>query len=472
MKHLVTRIFLAFFATLLVVAGGAVALTSWVLEEREAALQNELLQAAGAAADALAEGGRNALLDWTRTRAADPAPLLDILVVDEWGDELLSRPVPANPLPRTETSDDWSADLPAVLLDLPRESPVVMSAEGELFRLLPVPRRSGVALWRALPLQLLLLALVVTTLASLLLARSITRPVSKLQRTTLALAAGNLDARVEPRTLRRADEIGGLARSLEAMAAKLDALLRGQKQLLRDISHEVRSPLARIRLATGLFGQHRETRDPLLSRIDEEVTQLDSLIERILDVAKLESGTSHWRAESLDLRVLTERILVDAAFEASQLDIALQTQLTGEPLPIEGDRHWVQSAIENVVRNALRHTPKGARMLVLLERDAGHATLVVSDNGPGLEEAELSKIFEPFYRGRGNTGSSGAGLGLAIVARVLQGHGGSVNARNLHDSSGAIRGLEIVLRWPLDLKLARVDQTIDAHADRVPRSRE
>jgi signal transduction histidine kinase len=108
----------------------------------------------------------------------------------------------------------------------------------------------------------------------------------------------------------------------------------------------------------------------------------------------------------------------------------------------------------------------------MLERDARCAKLVVSDTGPGLEEAELSKIFEPFYRGRGNTGSSGAGLGLAIVARVLQGHGGSVSARNLHASSGAISGLEIVLRWPLDLKLARADQTVAAHADRVPRSRE
>lgn len=472
MKHLVTRIFLAFFATLLVAGAGAVALTYWVLEEREAALRAEVLDAAQAAADALAEGGRSALVEWTRARRDNPDPALEILVIDEWGGELLGRTVPGNPSPRIDNLEDWSMDLPAVLLDLPRESPVVTSAEGEIFRLLPIPRRAGVALWRELPLQLLLLALFVTALASLLLARSITRPVSKLQRTTLSLAAGNLDARVEPTTLQRRDEIGALARSLEIMAARLDTLLRGQKQLLRDISHEVRSPLTRIRLATGLLGQRDGTPNPLLTRIDDEVSQLDSLIERILDISKLESGASDWRHESLDLRALTERILVDAAFEASQSGVELDTRLVDGPLTIRGDRHWVQSAIENVVRNALHHTPAGARVLVRLDRDSDGAALSVVDNGPGLEEAELSKIFEPFYRGRTNTGSGGKGLGLAIVARVLQGHGGTVSARNLRDSSNAVSGLEIVLRWPLALRPAQADRTASEHEARAPRSRE
>lgn len=473
MKHLATRIFLAFFATLVVTGLGAVALTSWVLDERENTLQTEILTAAEAAAAALAEGGKDALVDWARARAADPERALDVLVLDEWGGELLGRQAPSTPLPRGDSIDDWPLDLPAVLLDLPRESPVVVSAEGEVFRLLPIARRDGVALWRALPLQLLLLALIVTALASLLLARSITQPISRLQRTTLALAAGNLEARVETSTLQRQDEIGALARSLEVMAARLDTLLRAQKQLLRDISHEVRSPLARIRLASGLLGQRNARPDPLLARIDEEVSQLDSLIERILDIAKLESGAGaeDWRREALDLCALTERTLADAAFEASQLGIELEVRLTSEPLVINGDRHWVQSAIENVVRNALHHAASGARVRVCLERDQEHATLAISDSGTGLDETELTKIFEPFYRGSGSASGSGAGLGLAIVARVLQSHGGTAIARNLRDSTNKITGLEITLRWPLDLTRARDDRTIGERASPVRRSR-
>lgn len=476
MRHLVTRIFLAFFATLLIAGAGAVALTSWVLEQREAALQQEVLGAAQAAADALAEGGRSALVQWTRQRTTDPLPAIEIFVVDEWGDELIGRSIPGAGAARQEAVEDWPTDLPTVLLDLPRESPLVVSAEGELFRLVPSPRRAGVALWRDLPLQLLALALAVTALASLLLARSITGPISKLQRTTLSLAAGNLEARVEPSTLRRRDEIGRLARSLEVMAGKLDALLRGQQQLLRDVSHEVRSPLTRIRLATGLLGQRDTTPNPLLSRIDEEVAQLDVLIDRILDVAKLESGASEWRREPLELRGMTERIVVDATFEASQLGIVLEPKLTDEALMIQGDRHWVQSAIENVVRNALRHTGSGARVQIHLDRDNSHAKLSVSDNGPGLDESELPKIFEPFYRGRsiggGGGSGGGAGLGLAIVARVLQAHDGTVAARNLRDADGAIVGLEIALRWPLDLTLSRAGRTASERADPAPRSRE
>jgi len=470
MKHLATRIFLAFFVTLLVTGAGAVSLTSWVLDERETALRTEMLSAAKAAADALASGGREGLLAWSRARAADPLPALDILLIDESGGELLGRRLPDSLAVRREVVEDWPADLPTVFLDLPRESPLLTSAEGEVFRLLSTPRRGGLGLWRDLPLQVLLLSLLVTALASWILARSITRPISKLQHTTLALAAGRLETRVEAGTLRRADEIGGLARSLEGMAMRLDSLLRGQKQLLRDLSHELRSPLARIRLASGLLGQQGATSNPLLSRIDDEVTQLDGLIERILEVAKLESGASEWRREPLDLCGLLERTLADAAFEAAQLGIALRTSLPAQPMVIDGDRHWVQSAVENVVRNALRHTPAGAVVEVTLEAESAQATLRVRDNGPGLAASELSKIFEPFYRGRGNPRTGGVGLGLAIVARVLQGHGGTVEARNLRNAAGEVGGFEIALRWPLDLKPSPAGRAADEPAARVPHS--
>lgn len=474
MKHLATRIFLAFFAALLLTALGAIAITSWSLAERQEAAQRELLAAAEAAAAALAEGGRPALINWSESRARDARPSLDILVLDEWGEDLLGRSLPVTPaLQANPIDDDGFYDFSVVLLDLPREMPVLISAEGEAFRLQAVPRRTGLAAWKDVPMPLLLLALIVTALTSLLLARSITRPVLGLQRVTERLAAGDFASPVDTGALGRRDEIGRLARSLHRMAERLDTLIRGQRQLLRDISHEVRSPLARIRLATGLLVQRDAAAEQAVSRIDSEIHRLDELIEQILDVSRLESGSTGFEHETLDLRAITERILTDAAFEAQQLGKRLHAELTDDPLLLVGDRHWVHSAIENVVRNALRHTDEGSEVAVRLRREDSIAILQVSDSGSGLPENELQKIFEPFYRGRNpaNVAAAGTGLGLAIVARVMQSLGGSIAARNRRDADGRVIGLEILLRWPLALTSPPTSRTASAHADRDHHSR-
>lgn len=457
MNRLAVRIFAAFFLALIVSALGAIGLTAWVLSERQQAAETELRAAAQSAADALADGGAVALVEWTRARAEKAQGNLDVLIVDESGRELLGRPLPPElPPVAAEVDDYWDYGLPAVLLDLPRTSPELVSADGEVFRLFVVPRRTGFAVWRDVPLQVLLVALAVTLLMSLLLARSITRPILALQGTTEALAAGQLESRVPEPARSRRDELGRLARSLDSMADRLGSLIRGQQQLLRDVSHEVRSPLTRIRLATGLLAQRDPAAAAAVARIDDEVSRLDELIDKILDVSRLESGATDWQREPLDLRHLAERILADAAFEASRLGKTLETHLGEAPAPILGDRHWVLAAIENVVRNALKHTPDGSRVTAELELADGSAKLRVSDTGRGLAEAELQKIFEPFFRGShdgdgvaASPRAGGSGLGLAIAARVVQGHGGRIEARNLRDQTGAVCGLAITLEWPL-----------------------
>ena len=463
MKHLVTRIFLTFFAALLLAGLGTVALTTWLIGERQQAADAELLEAARSAANALAAGGRPALISWAEARVSDPEKKSEVFILDESGEELLGRSVAVkSPTPSATIDEDIIDDFSAVFLELPRESPLLVSDEGETFRLRAVPRRVGLAAWRDIPLWLLGLAFTVTALASLLLARSITRPIRGLQQTTEHLARGEFGARVDPAALRRHDEIGRLARSLDAMAGQLSALIRGQRQLLRDLSHEIRSPLARIRLATGLLSQRDAAAHSTVTRIDEEVSRLDGLIEQILEVSRLESGSNEWKRESLDLRVITERIIADAEFEATQLGKSLSKHVTDEALPLIGDGHWVHSAIENVLRNALRHTAAGTGVSVTLQRRDSIGLLEVSDCGSGLEESELPKIFEPFYRGRDPQGKSadGAGLGLAIVARVMRAHDGTLAARNRRDASGRICGLEISLGWPLAATQAPDDRTV------------
>jgi two-component system sensor histidine kinase CpxA len=453
MSKLALRIFVSFFAALVLTVLGAIAVTSWLITERKASAEAELLAAAQEAANALADGGVSSLKTWASSRSTDSTNGLDILVMDENGVDLLGRVPPGTPRASASISDDFFAyDLPAVLLNLPTEMPELISDDGESFRLMAVETRTGLGVFRDVPLPLLLLSLAVTALVSLGLARSITRPIIELQQTTEDLAIGKLDSRVSETARSRRDEIGQLARSLNSMASQIGSLIRGQQQLLRDVSHEVRSPLTRIRLASGLLAQKDATAAATAARIDGEVTRLDELIDKILDVSRLESGAVTWKRESLELHSILQTVLADAAFEAGQLGKTLSSTLSDSPLEIIGDRYWIQSAMENVVRNALKHTPKGALVEVLLDRHEAFARLRVRDSGPGIPVEELTKIFEPFYRSTANHNErtdASTGLGLAIAAQVMRGHNGRIEAHNLGREADRSSGFELSLQWPL-----------------------
>jgi two-component system sensor histidine kinase CpxA len=458
MSKVALRIFASFFVSLIVTVLGAIAVTAWMIAERKEVAETELLTAAQEAANALADGGSPSLIAWAKNRSLESTVTLDVLVIDETGNELLGRSPPTVIRALPSSSEDFFAyDLPAVLLNLPTNSPELISDEGEAFRLIAVDRRRGFGVLRDIPLPILILSLIVTALVSFLLARSITRPIIELQRTTESLAAGNLGSRVTEKALSRHDEIGQLARSLNSMANRISSLIKGQQQLLRDVSHEVRSPLTRIRLATGLLAQRDAAAAATAARIDVEVSRLDELIEKILDVSRLESGAISWKREPLELQSILESVLADAAFEAEQLGKTLSSKLLDQPLSVIGDRHWIQSAIENVVRNALKHTSKGASVEVLLYKDEDFGTLRVRDSGPGLPDDELGKIFEPFYRSavtNAERADTSTGLGLAIAAQVIRRHQGRIEARNLSKDGIFSAGFEVCMQWPLIEKFA------------------
>ena len=458
-SRLAWRIFLAFFVTLLTVALGAIAITSWHIDSRREAARNEMRLAVQSAAIALAEGGREGLAAWAGARPSSQR----FLVVDDWGLELLGRPIPPA-LQTTLTGERTEPleDFPDVFVRRPPRIPTLTSEDGERFRLLPLPapqRRVGPLAVPEVRIPLLLMALAVTALASLWLARSITRPVRDLERATLALAAGDLDARTPIRTAARRDELGRLAGSFDAMASRLAELMRAREQLLRDVSHEIRSPLARMRLATGLATQGADAATQL-ARIDVEIDRLDALISDILDVSRLEAGVL--ARERIDLLPTLERLAADARFEAESLERRLEWDPPATPCWIDGDPHWVTAAAENVVRNALRHTPPGTAVSLRLSAARDGYTLTVRDAGPGLPEDELERVFEPFHRVASDRArdSGGAGLGLAIAARVMRAHGGRIEARNIpgdrptgtKDGPG---GLEMQLWWPAAGSAAR-----------------
>jgi two-component system sensor histidine kinase CpxA len=290
------------------------------------------------------------------------------------------------------------------------------------------------------------LGTIVSAFLCLVIAHYLSKPIERLRNATNELARGNLDIRVSRYIGNRQDEIAELVRDFDSMAEELRNLIQSERNLLSGVSHELRSPIARIRLALTLArdADVRERRE-MLDRIEQDTIQLDSMLEKILIVARLEGGQHKPKFEKVSLPDIVENVLQDARFEATALDV--DVAFAGSPeINLSGDPDLLRSAIENIVRNAVFYSGAGGQIEVTLRRDNGTALLSVRDNGPGVPEDSLPLLFKPFYRvdnSRGeNTG--GMGLGLAIVRNAVLVHGGTVTAQNV-----VPHGLQIDISLPI-----------------------
>ena len=291
--------------------------------------------------------------------------------------------------------------------------------------------------------------LVLGGLGCYLLARYITAPVARLRHATRRLAEGDLSARVGSGRHRRRDELEDLGRDFDRMAERLETLVSAQRRLLRDISHELRSPLARMNVALGLLRQ-RGTDDPdgMIARLETEADRLNRLIGDLLTLSRVESGGAGSRSRPLDLGELAAEIADDARFEAGARGCEVRLIRPG-PVPAVGEPEVLRSAVENVVRNAVRHTAAGTTVEITVGRSADaappEAVIEVRDHGPGLPGDQLGRIFEPFYRvdDSRERSSGGTGLGLAIAKRAVTQHGGSIQAA---PAPGG--GLVVTIRLP------------------------
>ena len=280
---------------------------------------------------------------------------------------------------------------------------------------------------------------------SALLAWYLSKPIRHLRGAFDAVAAGKLDTRIGSRMGRR-DEIADLGRDFDRMAQQLQILLGSQRRLLHDVSHELRSPLARLQAAIGLARQQPEKRDASLDRIERESGRLDELVGELLTLSRLEAGISGAADEEVDLVDLVAGIADDARFEAEATGRRVSFSGTGEVI-VKIRAELLHRAFENVIRNAVKFTREGTAVEVRIERRAAPDSLVVmvSDRGPGIPESDLQAVFEPFFRGGGSVKTTGFGLGLAIARRAIEAHGGHIRALNRPD--GGLR-VEIVL--PVD----------------------
>ena len=317
------------------------------------------------------------------------------------------------------------------------------------------------------------IAVITSGLMCYLLAWSMTSPVTRLRKAAQSLAAGDLSARAGAPGGGRSDELAELMRDFDRMAERIEGLVDSQSRLLKDVSHELRSPLARLSVALGLARQRAACEvgpelapgvapelESALNRIELEADRLNQLIQRLLTISRLESGTDGLHKTSMSLRELVEQVARDAEYETPgrgcrvTMPVNMPVNTTADAADeflVEADPDLLRSAVENVVRNATRYSAEGTTVEVRLERQLGangiedEIIVRVLDSGPGVPDEALQKIFKPFYRldDARNRQTGGAGLGLSIADRAVRLHGGHLRASNRKEG-----GLEVEIRIP------------------------
>lgn len=298
----------------------------------------------------------------------------------------------------------------------------------------------------------ILIAILSSGLVCYFLAHYLTSPILRLRKAAQKLARGELSARAGAHESLGRDEMSQLVRDFDTMAEQIEKLVNAQSRLLKDISHELRSPLARLTVALELARQRTgPDAESVLDRISLESSRMNELIGSLTTIARLESGTGTLRKVPVQLEDILEEVSRDAAFEAQARNCQVETEILDE-LPVLGDPALLHSAIENVVRNATRYGREGTTVTIHAEKaqrwGVQDAVIRVADSGPGVPEDSLEKIFHPFYRiddARGRS-TGGVGLGLAITDQAVRLHGGSIKASNLPEG-----GLLVEIRLPLQV---------------------
>ncbi len=441
-----------------------------------------------AAAQTLHHGGESALQNLLQQWASKP--MSQVYAVDEQGNELLHRPVPPHMLQMLDKLESHKAILkeggadgkslrlfvpswpgpgqdnhPPPFLGKDKDGRPLMHGPDMLgpgmgpdhlgpprlgsshigpAHMGPPPHRGPMFPWNPV-----WAGLIVSLIFAGLLAWYISKPIKQLSAAFQRAASGNLKDKISPVMGRRSDELADLGLGFDRMAEHLDALMQGQKRLLHYVSHEMRSPLARLQVGIGLAKQNPDKLDATLDRIEMESERMDKLLGEVLELSRLESGMMALRREKVVFRELLEGVVEDARFEASAKHIHIISafdQDVGEPAQQENAQNAAQNAalnatleiqpdlvyraIENVLRNALKYSPDYSEVQLQARLEPGRVVVSILDRGAGIPETELEQIFQPFYRADSYGSVAGHGLGLAITKQVMDLHSGEIKVFN------------------------------------------
>lgn len=271
--------------------------------------------------------------------------------------------------------------------------------------------------------------LIASLVFAALLAWYVSKPIKELRKAFARVAGGNLEDKVSPAMGKRRDELADLGRSFDRMTSQLYLLMQGQKRLLHYVSHEMRSPLARLQMGIGLAKQSPERRADSLDRIEVESMRMDKLLGEVLELSRLESGVMAVKKEKIMISELLEVAVEDARFEASAKNVTIQSRIEADA-EIEAQPDILYRALENVLRNAIKYSPDYGEVNLETQRRDNWLVVRILDRGTGIPETELTHIFQPFYRADSAGSVTGHGLGLAITKQVLDLHGGRITLQN------------------------------------------
>ena len=466
MHSLFLRIFLLFWIAMALIVGGSIAITFTIAAREYGAPELQRRPSVAIqASEVLATGGISALKKWLAANEHS-IPDRDLFIIGPDGADILGRRLSEGAARRLEffnreTMSGFEppdAGPPAAgprHLGQPtpgnfrpqRAAPQIVGPDGSTYTVLLVPRRPSIFGALTLPgisLTILGIALAVSAFASWWLAQHLSAPIRRIQAGARALATENLEVRVSAGLEGRKDELAVLARDFDAMADQLRSNRGAVTRLLRDISHELRSPLARMRVALGLARQSPTDSPRQLDRLEGEIERLDGLISQVLKLARLHGSEAPFAREAFDIDEVLEEVVRDANFEGAVKNCKVR-QRGAARCVVHGNRELLRSAIENVLRNAVRYSPAGGLVDVTVECSGDGLSILVRDRGPGVPERDLERIFEPFYRvaESRDRDTGGEGIGLAITSQVMIAHGGTATANN-HTGGG----LEVLLRLP------------------------
>ncbi|MES0371283.1 MAG: ATP-binding protein [Mariprofundaceae bacterium] len=456
MPKIFWKVFLWFWLTMLTATVATFWLGNVWLEQRDLSSRHmaHLESLAASAESVLEEGGKKALRSWIRhVRKRTP---FRILVVDsKEGETLRGRHLPPHLMAHMRQALDRDGAVESEFEEQKILSLPIGSSDGSRYRLITeMPGKfSGIRNQRLGGVRdgvrqfagsRMLIAFAITALICLMIAYFLVRPIRQMQQAARSLGEGDLSARTKMG--RRRDEIGDLAREFDKMAARIESMMQAQQRLLRDVSHELRSPLARLKVALELARQRSGgAAESELNRIEHEADMVDAMIGDLLALVRIESGVQNEKKELVDLAGLIESVIADANFEFS--DRKRDVQLIKEqPCQVYGDGSLLRSSIENVIRNAMSYSEADSTVeVMLLQRADGMTEISVRDYGRGVPAESLAKLFDPFYRvGEARDRESGGfGLGLSIAARVVHSHGGSIEAVNAEGG-----GLKVTVALP------------------------
>lgn len=447
MRTLFWNIFLAFWLAMVLIIVATV-VTTFNLTRQEAGVDElDRRDLMGEVAEAVEANGIAGFDEWLKQDGLLPSHMT-VYLINERGEDALGRRIPPNLERqwrrvrdrferrgrRNQRENSRRSPNEFVAPDGERYRPMLGRLPPPVFGVLGIPRVAGLVL---------LFGVLISAAICWWLSRYLSAPITHIARATELLADGRLSARVGEGVY-RADELGALASRFDRMADELERNERGRRDLLRNISHELRTPLARMRVALELARRSPERTHQHLERIDLETTHIDRLIGQVLELARMQY-TSNEEGKRFSLAQLLQRLVADAQFEGKLSSKTLRLTLPGEALDIHGHEDVLASAFENIIRNALAHTPEDTEVTVAVARPDDGLSVQICDQGAGVGPGHHDRLFEPFYREEENT-RPGAGVGLAITAQAIKAHGGTVEAKN-----GDERGLCVTVTLPASL---------------------